>query len=685
MQSIQLPHDLLYKGAKIIGGGSTDAVLLLPASGGGLKLPQLIECKERYLTFYAEVLEDHSLPMKLIVNLKPDGETPGKKPLKDVSPVYNKGQDVMFGLMPRFKTLVCLDLKWLDGHILFPGNSLGQLKVVRHGGRILPEEIEMITLETVPVFHDVTLRITDLALQAERPKEYPIPDIKLIDEFGQNKRKDWPGKVKSLEELKSRLQKALEVPDKYGPGDWNKYGGWKNKKLSEGTGYFGKIKKDGRWWITDPEGCAFFSIGPCAATVRKDCRVDGLEKLLDWLPARDDPEYGEMFLENEMPFRNTDIRHRWTAFSFEQANLYKVFGKNWQKNWKNLIIRQLKKNGMNCLGNRPDPIMYNNVDLPYVVMLDRFPETKNFIFRDFPDVLSEEYEADAAVCAKFLEPLADSSYLVGFFMRNEPAWAFVENLIMADEVLYNPWNSGCKEKLIEMLKNKYKTPETLSKAWNHSFDSFEDLKKPLVKASAFSAESNADLREFSRLLLKKYVEIPAKACRKVDPHHMNLGMRWAWISDPDLVSGWENFDIFSINCYAVDPTPALDNIVRLGVDLPIMIGEFHFGALDGPVSATGLEGVENQEERGKAYRYYAERVAAHPYGVSCHWFQCYDQFELGRFDGENYDIGLFDLCSLPNEAMMKAAGKTGDLLYRVMEGSVKPSPEKPKSIPMIAY
>ncbi|MFR3128280.1 MAG: hypothetical protein ACLTNN_01885 [Blautia sp.] len=75
------------------------------------------------------------------------------------------------------------------------------------------------------------------------------------------------------------------------------------------------------------------------------------------------------------------------------------------------------------------------------------------------------------------------------------------------------------------------------------------------------------MRAFSRDMLRRYVEIPARACRAVDQNHMILGMRWAWISDPDLVEGWENFDVFSINCYAVDPTSAIQNIVDLGVDL----------------------------------------------------------------------------------------------------------------------
>jgi hypothetical protein len=116
-----------------------------------------------------------------------------------------------------------------------------------------------------------------------------------------------------------------------------------------------------------------------------------------------------------------------------------------------------------------------------------------------------------------------------------------------------------------------------------------------------------------------------------------------------------------------------------------MIGEFHFGALDTGLTSTGLEGVTNRHERGKAYGYYTERVAAHPNGVGCHWFQCYDQFALGRFDSENYNIGLFDICSLPDDVMMKAVRDCGEALYEVMEGSRPPVTDLPERIPMIAF
>ena len=123
----------------------------------------------------------------------------------------------------------------------------------------------------------------------------------------------------------------------------------------------------------------------------------------------------------------------------------------------------------------------------------------------------------------------------------------------------------------------------------------------------------------------------------------------------------------------------------LGVDLPVMIGEFHFGALDAGQPATGLEAVASQAERAKAYRYYCERSAVHPSGVGCHWFQCYDQFALGRFDGENYNIGLFDITLRPYAEMAAAVQAASGAVYAVKAGEQPPFDERPNSLPMIAY
>ena len=75
-----------------------------------------------------------------------------------------------------------------------------------------------------------------------------------------------------------------------------------------------------------------------------------------------------------------------------------------------------------------------------------------------------------------------------------------------------------------------------------------------------------------------------------------------------------------------------------------MVGEFHFGALDAGLPATGIRGVTTQKERGKAINAYIDNAKNTGCCVGAHYFQLNDQPYLGRFDGENYNIGFVDIC-----------------------------------------
>lgn len=668
MQQIKINRECMTDGAVFLEQKEETYTLQFPGQGGGIFLTQIMECKEHLLTFYARVLEEHSLPMHLLFYVHGEEEA---------------ALEIRFGLLPRVKTKVCIDLNWMDARELFPEAMPGTLKIVCHGRRVYKEEVSKVVMSSLASFHDVKIEIEDMILTDEYPDHASLPDGKLVDRFGQNKLKNWRGKTEDEESLKSILKKQYEDKDAGYPfEDWSIYGGWKKKKLKEGTGHFSRYKEGEKWWLTDPLGYAYFSMGPDCVGAGSDCRVDGVEKWLDWLPEREDEEYREMFYE---PALQGITHRRPLMFSFTKANLYRAFGRDWYGKWKEMITGQLKKYGMNTLGNWSDGELLGKTDIPYVTSLPEFPATAQSIFRDFPDVFSEEYVLQSKRCAQALKERRSDPLMIGYFLRNEPAWAFVDNLVLADEVLYNPEKTACKEKLIGFLKEKYGSIDKLNRAWKSSFEGFEGLYRQQKDVSGRSEDAKRDMREFSRQMMRAYIEIPVRECRKADPNHMILGMRWAWISNPDLVAGWENFDVFSINCYAVDPTEKIQQIADLGVDLPVMIGEFHFGALDAGLSATGLEGVESQRDRGTAYQYYCESVAAHPSGVGCHYFQCYDQFVLGRFDGENYNIGLFDICSCAYQEMMEQVRECSGRIYDVADGKIKRSIKKAKSIPMIAY
>lgn len=80
---------------------------------------------EHRLTFRAEVLEEHSLAMNLLVYVHGEKE-----------PAFT----VRFGLLPKVETTVCIDLDWMDARELFPEAMAGALKIVCHGRRVEKEE-----------------------------------------------------------------------------------------------------------------------------------------------------------------------------------------------------------------------------------------------------------------------------------------------------------------------------------------------------------------------------------------------------------------------------------------------------------------------------------------------------------------------------------------------------------------
>ena len=610
---------------------------------------------------------------------------------REPTPVGKPVFDMQTGILPGVKQRVVIDLAWLDGKILFPEAAPGQLKITCHGRRVDREEISQILLIMLPRDEDALITLIGARLAGRYPsipQSTTVPEgVKLVDEFGQSALKDWPGKIKDEKDLKKKLKAAAKKGKKavYPFENWSEYGGCLDRKLTEGTGFFSKIKADGRWWLVDPSGYAFFSVGPDCTCIRSDCRVDGMEQFLTWLPEEDDPAFGGLFGSRFRHAGSGKLRRKPKLFSYEQANLMRAFGDDWRENWERMVERQLKAAGMNTLGNWSDQSLFGRISIPYVTSLERFPDTKKHIFRDFPDVLSPEYRKNARECAKTLAGRRDDPWMIGYFLRNEPAWAFVDNLVVADEVLYCPERTVCKEELIRRIKERYESVEALNRAWNLSLESFDDLYESRENLSFSSEEASSFLRAFSAELIREYVRVPAEACREADGNHMILGMRWAWISDPAIVSGWECFDVFSINCYAFDPTAAIENVVKLGVDLPVMIGEFHFGALDAGPLSTGLKAVADQADRGRAIRYYIERAAAHPAGVGCHYFQYSDQFALGRFDGENYNIGLFDICLQPYEEIMSRIRECAEGIYDVAAGEKEPTQDKAEQRCVIAF
>lgn len=657
--------------AKLRSLGNDSAEIIFSGEEGSVELFGPEELKYRYLTGFVEAKEEHSVSMDLKFYRKNEKE---------------RRIGYRFGLLPGVRTRICIDLELIDARTVFTERTPGTLKMVIHGNRMRREEAARIEFGIKSCFHDVKAVLSDFYLTDDKPEDFPLPEEKLVDIYGQWEKKTWPGKVISDDDLKTNFEKQ-RGDSSYPFPEWNKWGGNLNNKLCSGTGYFKTIKtKDGRWHIADPDGFEYFSIGCDCVNPGDSARIDSFINVCEELPPTDDRTYSDCYQERSIPASCKNKPERILMYNYTKSNLIRIYGSEWHRVWKETAEKILKGYGFNTVANWSDPSFRENAKrIPYVIQPNNFPTTRLKIFRDFPDVMSEEYAVNAEKFAMELKPYAGDPWLVGYFMRNEPEFAFVPGLLIADEVLRNPADSACRKAVIKALRGKYADIGRLNEKWNSEFSGFEDLGKPIPSVKDTYPGAGEDLSALSKMLIENYVGIPSRACKKADADHMNLGMRWAVADTAEQLAGWENFDVFSINSYNFSPYRDIEFAVSSGVDRPIMIGEFHFGALDRGMTATGLKAVTSQKERGKAFRYYIEQCASHPNAVGSHWFQYNDQSCLGRFDGENYQIGLVDICGKPYEEICEAARESASVIYEVKNGQKKPFDQIPAEIPMIGY
>jgi len=578
------------------------------------------------------------------------------------------------GLLPGLKTRVSFPLEALDSQNMFLDRTPGKLKTVIHGNKV--SILSKFAIGKKKCSYDQSIEISKLILTDIEP-EYPVPKLKLVDELGQWKINDWVGKSSDIDELKKYLNQQINDKKKDNSfSNWNLYGGWRSKKFNS-TGYF-RTQYDGeRWWIVDPDGFAFLTVGVDCIGPGEGGNIKGIESLFEKIPDKSS-EYADAWSFGGWIKSSPQ-------FSFTVANLISSFGDKWKEKWFELTKNRLKSWGINTIGNWSSAEFIGYAKMPYVLQLRDFPETDKNIFRDFPDVFSEEYRNNSEEFAKQLSCLKNDKYLIGYFLRNEPTWAFVNGLNIAEELLESKNQFYSKDEFINFISHRYENNiSKLNNAWNISIPSFGTLKLGIKKASKLSKIAEKDLKDFSKIMIELYVKVPSQAIKCIDLNHLNLGMRYGYISSDEVLAGSECFDVFSVNCYDINPRSAVEKIGK-STGLPVMIGEYHFGALDRGLSATGIRGVSSQEERGIAYRYYLENAISSKYCVGAHYFQYNDQPTLGRFDGENYQIGFIDVCQRPYEDFIAAVSASSETIYNVAAGTKEKFNKVPTIIHPIFY
>jgi hypothetical protein len=168
-----------------------------------------------------------------------------------------------------------------------------------------------------------------------------------------------------------------------------------------------------------------------------------------------------------------------------------------------------------------------------------------------------------------------------------------------------------------------------------------------------------------------YYRTVSEVMKRVAPDKLYLGSRIhsqnaRFGGSQEVVAAAAKYcDVVSINRYRFSPS---DLRIPEGAGKPIIIGEFHFGALDRGMLHPGLRAVGDQEQRAQAYRHYLEEALKHPNIVGAHWFQYREQVVTGRSDGENFQIGFVDIADRPSSELIEAARSIGERMYGLRSG-----------------
>jgi len=508
---------------------------------------------------------------------------------------------------------------------------------------------------------DHSIAIDNLrAVGAPQVTEVPSPFFPMIDEFGQFIHRDWPGKVHSEAELADRrTAEARELDEHPGPEGWNKWGGWAAGPQLEATGWFRVEKVDGQWWLVDPDGRLFWSHGiDCVHYGGEYTPLDDRENWYQWLPERDSP-LGAFYGTGRGLhgyYAGREVR----TFSFTAANLVRKYGDGWKEAFSDVCHRRLRSWGMNTIGNWSESSIYRLRRTPYTATFGvqaRSIEGSEGYWGKFPDPFDASFKSSlqAAIKREKGKSIGDP-WCIGFFVDNELSWGDDTSLAIA--ALASPADQPAKIAFVEWLKKNYETIEKLNSAWTSTYASWQDVIESQKLPD--KNKSLADLKAFYSVLAEKYFELISSELKAAAPNQLYLGCRFAWANESAVRAAAKYCDVISFNRYEYT---VADLSLPEEIDRPVIIGEFHFGALDRGMFHTGLKETDNQQDRAQKYKEYVLGALRNPYITGTHWFQFRDQATTGRGDGENYQIGLVDICDTPYPETISAVKEVGKLMY----------------------
>lgn len=359
------------------------------------------------------------------------------------------------------------------------------------------------------------------------------------------------------------------------------WGGLKNHSLGT-SGFFRATKDKNRWWLVDPSGNAFFSIGV------------------------------------------NSVRPGLSKFTREQC--LKRFGN--ETAWAEKTVKDLKALGFNTLGAwsnirllraTSDPLPYCSMGTEaigglaptgFLQSFARIHKLGNMGYGHWKypnDCLPVFHPAFPEFCeraASDFKTVANDPFLIGYFTDNELNLPVLKNYLELDDTIK------------EMESSR-------SAAW----DWWTKRKGGMAPLKEITEEDEEAWVEY---VFSYYFRIVTAAIRRYDSNHLILGSRFhGKVSrNPGAFrAAAASVDVISVNLYKVwQPEKERFSSWAQWADKPILVTEWYAKAEDSGLSNKKGAGwlVKTQEDRAQFYQTFTLGLMRQPNSVGFHWFRYTD-------------------------------------------------------------
>ena len=370
----------------------------------------------------------------------------------------------------------------------------------------------------------------------------------------------------------------------------------------EATGYFRATRECGRWWLVDPDGGAFYSLGVNTVT------------------------------RTPTASQTTGVHAYSTAVEANYAD---------GEAWADAQAARFAEWGLNTVGS------WSEVDL----FLGRVPTTVNLALSGgdwetgaVADWWSAEWEGLVRErVAAGVRP--GDPWVLGYFLDNEIRWGrdWRGSASLVELYLELPSVAPGKAVAVGVLLDRHGGLDGVNEALATAFASEAEL------SAATTWEGVSDDAElvsaFLTVAAERYFSFTTDAVRAADPDHLVLGNREsAPVTRREVyAAAAASVDVVSINNYVydegiVEAAMALSDSVDPSdfaaaiapeLDRPFLVTEFGFRADDAGLPNSWPPFYPNyasQAERADAFEEYARAAQAATWVVGYHWFEFVDQW-----------------------------------------------------------